>query len=91
MYNSSDDMKSYTDAMNSMADNYPQLIAAYDEAGNAIIDLEGAESLLISTRMEAAAKARLAAEEEAKQVTTELQLYEKLSAASAGAYTEARD
>jgi hypothetical protein len=43
--------------MNSMADEYPQLISTYDESGNAIINLTSAEELLAQTRIEAASAA----------------------------------
>jgi len=43
MYNSTEDMQAYKDAMNSMASEYPELIGSYDAAGNAIIDLNAAE------------------------------------------------
>jgi len=46
MYNSTEDMQAYKDAMNTMADAYPNLVSAYDEAGNAIIALEDAETYL---------------------------------------------
>ena len=61
MYNSSDDMQAYKDAMNNMAEQYPNLISAYDEAGNAIINLTEAEALLLDTRAKSAKAAREAA------------------------------
>ena len=88
MYNSSDDMQAYKDAMNTMASQYPSLVSAYDEAGNAIIDIENAEALLLSTRANSAAVARKAAEAEVEKANSELQAYDKLLAASSGAYTD---
>ena len=61
MYNSADDMQAYKDAMNNMASQYPNLISSYDEAGNAIIDLQAAEEYLVSVREQAAIAARKAA------------------------------
>jgi len=46
MYNSSEDMKNYQEAVASAADSYPELISSYDDAGNAIIDLTSAETTL---------------------------------------------
>lgn len=60
MYNSTEDMQAYKDAMNTMADAYPQLISSYDEAGNAIIDLNEAEQTLAELRLEGARAARTA-------------------------------
>jgi len=61
MYNSEEDMKAYKDAMNTMGNEYPGLISAYDEAGNAIVSLESAEAYLAQTRADAARTAREAA------------------------------
>jgi len=54
MYNSDEDMQNYIEAMNNMASAYPELISGYDNAGNAIIDLNHAEEVLASTRLEGA-------------------------------------
>jgi len=54
MYNSEEDMKAYKDAMNTMADAYPDLISSYDEAGNAIIDITAAEHKLAESRLDSA-------------------------------------
>ena len=43
MYNSAEDAEKYTDAMNSLGQQYPGLISSYDSMGNAIIDLQDAE------------------------------------------------
>jgi hypothetical protein len=40
MYDSTEDMQAYKDAMNTLASEYPNLVSAYDESGNAIINLE---------------------------------------------------
>jgi hypothetical protein len=50
MYNSTEDMQAYKDAMQTMANEYPSVISGFDEAGNAIIDLNKAELLLAETR-----------------------------------------
>jgi len=44
--------------MNNVADQYPALIGSYDEAGNAIIDLNSAEAALAAARLEGAKAAR---------------------------------
>ena len=66
MYNSTDDMQAYTDAMNTMASQYPALVSSYDEAGNAIIDLNSAERELIALRQQSAISTRQAAQTEAE-------------------------
>ena len=71
MYNSTDDMKKYKDAMNTLADQYPQLIESYDEQGNAILDLQDAEKLLANIRMQGTN----AALEEAKKRSELLKSY----------------
>ena len=64
MYNSEEDMKNYKDAMAAMAEEYPSLIGSYDEAGNAIIDLQKAEEALAQARLDGARSARQAIEKE---------------------------
>lgn len=51
MYNSQDDMNKYAMAVNNAAESYPALVAGYDAAGNAIIDLNAAEEELLNLRL----------------------------------------
>ena len=66
MYNSTEDMQKYKEAMNNMAADYPQLVESYDSAGNAIINLNSAEETLLATRLEAARAATNSAAAELK-------------------------
>ena len=77
MYNSNEDMEKYKDAMNTMASEYPSLISHYDEAGNAIIDLNAAEVLLAETRLQASQAANQAAKAEAKTRQTQIDILDK--------------
>jgi hypothetical protein len=54
MYNSEEDMKNYTNAMDSLGKLYPELISGYDASGNAIINLVSAEEKLLNIRKESA-------------------------------------
>lgn len=74
MYNSTEDMEAYQDAMNTMASTYPSLVSSYDAAGNAIIDLNQAEILLAQTRLEASEAANSAAKAEAKTRKTTIDI-----------------
>ena len=65
MYNSTEDMKAYKDAMNTLGEEYPNLISSYDEAGNAIINISAAETALAEART---AGAKAAAEAAIKQI-----------------------
>lgn len=84
MYNSTEDMKAYKDAMNNMASEYPQLISSYDEAGNAIIDLNKAESLLTQARIDSARASYQAAIAEKQEIDFQIlavkELLEKMQA-----------
>ena len=74
MYNSTEDMNKYKDAMNTMASQYPSLISNYDEAGNAVIDLNAAELLLAQTRLQASEAANAAAKAEAQTRQTSIKI-----------------
>ena len=74
MYDSADSMTAYKDAMNTLASQYPQLISAYDSAGNAIIDLQDAEQTLANVRAQASTAAREAAVKEAKTRKTQIEI-----------------
>lgn len=51
-YDSAEAAQELQDHMNTMAEQYPSLVAYYDEAGNAIIDVEAAEKALAKARYE---------------------------------------
>ena len=74
MYNSTEDMQAYKDAMNTLASQYPALVNAYDEAGNAIIEIQDAEQYLASVRQEGSRLAREAAVAEAKTRKTQIKI-----------------
>lgn len=87
-YKSEEAEQAFIEASNSAAEQFPQLVKTYDEAGNAVIDViqeaASAEYILIAARkdasaaaLEAAQKAALLAQKQAKQ-------------AEKGAYGEAR-
>jgi len=78
MYNSAEDMQAYKDAMNTLASEYPQLVSSYDEAGNAIINLERAEQELVDLRIASAEAARDAALAERQEKNYELQALDNL-------------
>lgn len=78
MYNSTEDMKAYKDAMNNMASEYPQLISSYDEAGNAIVDLNKAENLLTRARIDSARASYQAAIAENTQIKLEIKAVQNL-------------
>ena len=84
MYNSTEDMQAYKDAMNTMASQYPSLISNYDEAGNAIIDLNAAEALLAQTRLQASQAANAAAKAEAKTRKTTISILESAQEQASG-------
>ena len=63
-YDSTEAAQAYKDAMNTMADEYPNLISHYDSAGNAIIDVAAAEEALTQARYDAAVAARQAQRDE---------------------------
>lgn len=86
MYNSTEDMQKYKEAMNNMAADYPELIANYDEAGNKIIDLNAAEELLIQTRIKAAKAATDNAEAEVKVQRAKINQYSSALAESEDSY-----
>ena len=95
MYNSTEDMQAYKDAMNTLGQSYPELISTYDSMGNAIIDLQQAESVLMNVRSDAASAARKAAEAEMKTRVTQAKIWDEASVqmnnllnnpASTGAY-----
>ena len=77
-YKSEEAEQAFIEASNSAAEQFPQLVKTYDEAGNAIIDViqeaASAEYILIAARkdasaaaLEAAQKAALLAQKQAKQ------------------------
>ena len=76
MYNSTEDMQAYKDAMNTMAAEYPTLISGYDAAGNAIIEISNAEAELAAVRQEGSRLARTAAVAEAKTRKTQIEILE---------------
>lgn len=49
-YDSAESAQAFTDKMNAMGEQYPQLIASMDASGNAIIDAQAAEQLLTEAR-----------------------------------------
>ena len=49
-YESVEATEEYHDAVNELADSFPQLIIGFDDAGNAIINMENAEILLAEAR-----------------------------------------
>ena len=78
MYNSTEDMQAYKDAMNTLAEEYPELISGYDEAGNAIVNLNEAEKKLTELRRDSAQAARDAAIAELNQRKLELEGYKEI-------------
>lgn len=77
-YKSEEAEQAFIEASNSAAEQFPQLVKTYDEAGNAVIDViqeaASAEYILIAARkdasaaaLEAAQKAALLAQKQAKQ------------------------
>lgn len=51
-YDSAEAAEEYQEHMNSMAEQYPELVDHYDSAGNAIIDVQKAEEALAKARYE---------------------------------------
>ena len=80
MYNSAEDMQAYQDAVGTAADSYPELISAYDEAGNAIIDLQAAETALSEARLAGARAAKTAAIKELEVSDKQIELYNQQAA-----------
>lgn len=83
-YKSEEAEQAFIEASNSAAEQFPQLVKTYDEAGNAVIDViqetASAEYILIAARkdaaaaaLEAAQKAALLAQKQAKQAEKEAQ------------------
>ena len=66
-YDSAEAAQAYKEAMNAMADEYPNLISHYDSAGNAIIDVAAAEEALTQARYNAAVAARQAQKDEVER------------------------
>lgn len=73
-YDSADAAEEYNDAVNKLAELFPQLIAGYDSAGNAIITAVSMENTLTIAREEAAKAALAAAIAEKNKAETELEL-----------------
>ena len=75
-YDSEEAHQAYLEASNAAFEKFPELVATFDEAGNAIVDINtnisNAEELLISSRKAAAAAALEAAAAEAKVANAEL-------------------
>ena len=53
-YNSIEATEEYNNAINELADSFPQLVIGLDDAGNAIINMENAEVLLADARRQTA-------------------------------------
>lgn len=73
MYDSTDSMQAYKDAISNMAEQYPELVSAYDSAGNAIINITDAEEALSKARLEGASAAREAAIKQLEVAKSQLQ------------------
>lgn len=65
-YESEEAEQEYLDAVNALAEEYPELIKSYTSSGEAIIELNNKENLLLRTRQESADAALEASEEEWK-------------------------
>lgn len=65
-YESEEAEQEYLDAVNALAEEYPELIKSYTSSGEAIIELNDKENLLLRTRQESADAALKASEEEWK-------------------------
>lgn len=73
-WDSAEAQEAFIEAQNNLAASYPELVTAYDSAGNAIVDISNAEAQLAAIRREGAAAALAATEAEIKEKNAELNL-----------------
>lgn len=71
-FTSPEAMKEWQEANSALVEKFPELTAAFDEAGNAIVDLASAESALTAARIKAAYASRKSAKDDYDKAKADL-------------------